>query len=147
MDTTELITELNKILTLEHGHLGMYKNFMNYSDRDVRRTFRHFMEMEMEHVNRIQTILRNLGIKPSLIVEGGDIIGKMFGVSINIADELEAIKAFKFIEEKSHQGYLKFTEKLEKENTPLSNFIAEEITSSNQLESYLQYLWLKDRLI
>jgi rubrerythrin len=146
MDNNELIGELNKILTLEHGHLGMYENFMNYKDKDVRRTFRHFMELEMEHVNKIQKILRNLRAKPSLLVEGGDIIGKIFGISINIADEREALKTFKFIEEKSHEGYLKFTAKLEKENNDLFNCIAEEITSSNQLESYLQYLWLEDRL-
>ncbi|MDR3540535.1 MAG: ferritin-like domain-containing protein [Desulfosporosinus sp.] len=146
MDNNELIGELNKILTLEHGHLGMYENFMSYKDKDVRRTFRHFMELEMEHVNKIQNILRNLGAKPSPLVEGGDIIGKMFGITINIADEHAALKAFKFIEEKSHEGYLKFTVKLEKENSNLLNYIAEEITSSNQLESYLQYLWLEDKL-
>ncbi|MGC7873435.1 ferritin-like domain-containing protein [Desulfosporosinus sp. SYSU MS00001] len=146
MDTKELIYELNKILTLEHGHLGMYKSFMNYSDKDLRRTFRHFLDLEMEHVNKIQNILRNLGAKPSLLVEGGDIIGNMFGITINVADEFEAIKAFKVIEKKSHEGYVKFTTKLERENNILSNFIVEEITSSNQLESYLQYLWLNDRL-
>lgn len=146
MNNNELIAELNKILTLEHGHLGMYENFMSYKDKDIRRTFRHFMELEMEHVTRIQNILQNLGAKPSPLVEGGDIIGKIFGITINFADEREALKAFKFIEEKSHQGYLKFTRKLEKENSNLLNYFAEEITASNQLESYLQYLWLEDRL-
>jgi hypothetical protein len=42
---------------------------------------------------------------------------------------------------------VKFTKKLEKENYDLFKYICEEISSSNQLESYLQYLWLKNRLM
>lgn len=145
MDDTQLIKELNKILILEHGHLGMYENYTTYQEKDLRRTFRRFMELEMDHISRIQSIIRNLGVKPSPIVEGGDILGNLFGVSMQVTGDREILKVFDFIERKSHQGYSDFILKLEKENNKMYEFIAE-ITTINKLEAYLQHLWLKDKL-
>ncbi|MDR3586951.1 MAG: ferritin-like domain-containing protein [Desulfosporosinus sp.] len=145
MDDKQLITELNKILTLEHGHLGMYENYGTYQDKDMRRTFRRFTELEMEHINKIQSIIRNLGEKPSLIVEGGDILGKLFGVSMHVTGDREVLKVYNFIEQKSHQGYSDFISKLEREDNKMYQFVAE-ITAANKLEAYLQHLWLKDKL-
>ena len=54
VDDRKLIGELNKILTLEHGHLGMYENYPDYKDKDIRRTFRRFMEIEIEHINKLK---------------------------------------------------------------------------------------------
>lgn len=145
MDDKQLITELNKILTFEHGHLGMYENYATYQDKDMRRTFRRFMELEMEHINRIQSVIRNLGEKPSLVVEGGDILGKLFGVSMQVTGDREILKVYDFIEQKSHQGYSDFISKLERENDNMYQFIAE-ITAVNKLEAQLQHLWLEDKL-
>lgn len=145
MNYEELLTELNKILTLEHGHLGMYENYMSYKDKEIRRTIRRFMELEMEHIMKIQSILKNLGEKPSIVAEGGDIIGRLFGITINMTDTYEALKAFNFIEQKSHQGYKKFLSRLDQEDQKMYSFIAE-IIYANELESFFQHLWLRDKL-
>lgn len=145
MDDKHLIKELNKILTLEHGHLGMYRNFLDYDDKEIRRVFRRFMKIEVEHINKLNDIIRNLGVNPSLIVETGDTIGRMFGITINLADIKEVIRGFSFIEQKSYHGYSKFVEELEKDDKERNNFIAE-IASSNMLEAKLMYLWLEDKL-
>lgn len=145
MDHKKSLVELNKILTLEHGHLGMYENYMTYNNKEIRRTMRRFMELEMEHINKIQSIIKNLGEKPSLIVESGDIIGYFFGITINLTDTHKALKAFNFIEEKSHQGYREFLSKLDQQSKDIYAFIAE-IVYANQLESHFQHLWLQDKL-
>lgn len=146
MDNKQLIKELNMILTFEHGHLGMYENYDTYQDKDIRRTFRRFMELEMEHINRIQSVIRNLGEKPSLIIEGGDILGKLFGISMQVTGEREILKVFDFIEQKSHQGYSNFISKLEQKNDNNMYQFITEITAVNKLEAQLQHLWLKDKL-
>lgn len=145
MDDKKLINELNKILTLEHGHLGMYRDFPDHSDKDVRRTFRRFGEIEAEHIEKITGIIRNLGAKPSILVEGGDIIGKLFGLTVNLTNLKDAIKSYSFIEKKSHQGYYDFVSSLEQNDDSRNQFIAE-ITSSNMLEAKLMHLWLEDKL-
>ena len=145
MDDKALIKELNKILTLEHGHLGMYKDFMNYSEKGIRRTFRRFMEIEIEHINKIKGVILNLGAKPSVLVEGGDLIGKLFGIAINLTDEHEVLRVYSSIEKKSHQGYAEFISKLEQDNEKRNQFIAE-IAAANMLEAELMHLWLEDKL-
>ena len=57
MTDEELIKEMNKVLTLEHGHLGMYRDFMGYKEKAVRRTFRRFMEIEIEHINKLENVM------------------------------------------------------------------------------------------
>jgi len=47
--------------------------------KEIHRTFRRFMEIEVDHIRKIESVIYNLGGKPSLMVEGGDIIGGMFG--------------------------------------------------------------------
>lgn len=145
MDDKTLIHELNKILTLEHGHLGMYKDFIGHSDKDIRRTFRRFMEVEVEHIEKIKSIIYNLGAKPSLLVESGDIIGKLFGLTVNLSDTEDVIKTYSFIEKKSHQGYYDFVSKLEQSDVTRNQFIAE-VASSNMIEAKLMHLWLEDKL-
>ncbi|MBU7005158.1 demethoxyubiquinone hydroxylase family protein [Phosphitispora fastidiosa] len=145
MKDKELIRELNKILTLEHGHLGMYENFLNHRDKDTRRTFRRFMEIEKEHINKVTAVILNMGGKPSIIVESGDIIGQLFGITVNAASDREVIKAYSFIEKKSHQGYNDFVTKLENDSEIRNQFIAE-IASSNMVEAQLMHLWLEDKL-
>lgn len=146
MDDKKLVKELNKILTLEHGHLGMYKNFMKYEDKEIRRTFRRFMEVEEEHIGKINNIIRNLGGKPSLTVDGGDIIGKMFGFTLNtVADTKELLKVYSFIEKKSHEGYAEFVTQLEQDTQERNQFIAE-IAAANMLEAQLMQLWLDNKM-
>ena len=146
MKETQLIKELNKILTLEHGHLGMYKDFLDHEEKEIRRTFRRFMEIEVEHIEKIKSILHNLGAKPSLLVEGGDIIGSLFGFTINkAASTKDIIKVYSAIEKKSHEGYAAFVSKVEQDADNRNRFLAE-IVSSNMLESYLMHLWLEDKL-
>lgn len=146
MQVTEIIAELNKILTLEHGHLGMYKNFTVYQDKEIRRTFRRFAEIEMEHINKVKNTILNLGGKPSIIIEGGDIIGRLFGVTVNLASEKDVVKTFSWVEKKSHQGYAGFVSKLEQNNDTMQQFIAE-IAAANMLEAKLMHLWLEDKLL
>lgn len=145
MDEQDIKSELNKILTLEHGHLGMYKNYTHYKDKDIRRTFRRFMEIEIEHIEKLKNISRNIGFEPTLLIETGDIIGKFFNISINLTNEQEMIKAYSFIENKSHEGYKKFVKKLENDTEKRNNFLAEFVVS-NMLEAKLMELWLKDKL-
>jgi len=145
MDDEKLIKELNKILTLEHGHLGMYKDYLNYKDKDIRRTFRRFMEVEEEHIGKINNIIRNLGGRPHLTVDGGDIIGRLFGITLNaVTNTKELIRVYSIIEKKSHEGYSKFVARLE-QDTPRNQFIAE-IAASNMLEAHLMQLWLDNKL-
>ncbi len=146
MDDKKLMKELNKILTLEHGHLGMYKNFMEHEDKEIRRAFRRFMEVEEEHIGKLNNIIRNFGGKPSLTVDGGDIIGKMFGITLNtIADAKEILKTYSFIEKKAHEGYFKFVSQLEQDAQERNQFIAE-IAASNMLEAQLMQLWLDNKM-
>lgn len=145
MNDKELIRELNKILTLEHGHLGMYKDFSVYEEKDIRRTFRHFMEIEVEHIEKLKNVIRNLGAKPSLLIEGGDIIGQMLGVTINMSKVTNVLQTYSFIEKKSHQGYTDFIVKLEEDTEKRSQFIAE-FLAGNMLEAKLMHLWLEDEL-
>ncbi|HHV72539.1 MAG TPA: ferritin-like domain-containing protein [Clostridia bacterium] len=145
MEDKQLIKGLNKILTFEHGHLGMYKNFLDYEDKEIRRVFRRFMEVEIEHINKISTIIRNLGSTPSPLVESGDIIGKLFGITINFANIKDVLKAFSFIEKKSQQGYANFIAELEQNGDKRNDFIAE-LAAPNMLEAQLMHLWLEDKL-
>lgn len=145
MDDKQLIFELNKILTLEHGHLGMYRDSLDQSEKDVRRTFRRFMEIEEEHIAKISSIIRNLGAKPSILIEGGDIFGRLFGFTVNLTTTKEVIKSYSFIEKKSHQGYYDFVSKLEQDDNQRNQFIAE-FSASNMLEAQLMHLWLEDKL-
>lgn len=145
MTEQELIKEINIILTLEHGHLGMYKNFMDYKDKAIRRTFKSFMEIEIAHINKLETVIRNLGAKPSLLVEGGDIIGHMFGITINLTDTKKVLETYSLIEKKSHIGYTKFINKMEQDSEKRTQFIAE-FLASNMLESKLMQLWIDDYL-
>ncbi|AGL00429.1 hypothetical protein [Desulfoscipio gibsoniae] len=145
MEERKIIKELNKILTLEHGHLGMYKNFLDYSDQELRRTFRRFAEIEIEHINKVKSAVLNMGGKPSTIVEGGDIIGRLFGITINLTNVQEVVKTYSWVEKKSHQGYADFVSKLEQSGGAMQQFIAE-IAAANMLESRLMHLWLDDKL-
>lgn len=145
MTDAELVRELNKILTLEHGHLGMYKDFSDYQEKDIRRTFRHFMEVEIEHINKLKNVIMNLGAKPSNLIESGDIIGQMLGISFNLSSTRGVLETLSFIEKKSHQGYTDFVTKLEKDTEKRSQFIAE-FLASNMLEAKLMHLWLEDEL-
>ncbi len=145
MTDPELIRELNKVLTLEHGHLGMYKDFLDYQEKDIRRTFRRFMEIEIEHINKLKNVIMNLGAKPSLLIEGGDIVGQMLGISLNISSTRGVLETLSFIEKKSHQGYTDFVTKLEQDSEKRSQFIAE-FVASNMLEAKLMHLWLEDEL-
>ncbi len=143
MTEVELIKELNKILTLEHGHLGMYKNYLDHQEKELRKTFRTFVEIEIAHINKLETVLRNLGAKPSLLIETGDIIGHMLGITVNLTDTKKVIETYRFIEEKSHAGYSEFIQKLEQDAEKRTQFIGEFLTS-NMLEAKLMELWLAD---
>jgi len=145
LDDTQLLLELNKIMTLEHGHLGMYRDFDRHQDQDMRRTFRRFAEVEEEHIQKIKNVILNMGGKVSLLAEGGDILGKLFGITINLGSDHDLIKTFSFIEKKSHEGYQKFVTKLEQDQEKRSQLIAE-IASSNMLEAWLMHLWLEDKM-
>lgn len=145
VDDRKLIGELNKILTLEHGHLGMYENYPDYKDKDIRRTFRRFMEIEIEHINKLKNTIRNLGGKPFAIVEGGNIIGRMLGITIQVSDIKNTLGSYSLIEKKSFEGYSKFVLDLEEDAEKRNQFIAE-IAVSNMLEADLMHLWLKDKL-
>jgi len=124
----------------------MYKNFMEYEDKEIRRTFRRFMEVEEEHIGKISNVLRNLGGKPSLTVDGGDIIGNMFGIVLNtVADTKELLKVYSFIEKKSHEGYSQFVSQLEQDTQERNQFIAE-IAAANMIEAHLMQLWLDNKL-
>jgi len=145
IDDKKLLKELNKILTLEHGHLGMYKNYQDYQDKEIRRAFRRFMEIEIEHINKIKNIFRNLGGIYSPLIESGDIIGNLLGITVNFINDQEVLKTYSFIENKAHEGYMNFVAKLEKDNEPRNNFIAE-MVAANMFEAKLMHLWLEDKL-
>ena len=145
MNDNELIKEINKILTLEHGHLGMYKDFLDFSEKDIRRTFRRFMEIEIEHINKLEIVIRNLGAKPSLIMEAGDIFGRLLDITLNLTNSQNILETYSKIEKKSHQGYSEFVTKLEEDNDKREQFIAE-FVASNMLEAKLMHLWLEDEL-
>ena len=145
MDDKTLIKELNKILTLEHGHLGMYKDYSDFKEKEIRRTFRRFMEIEIEHINKLQNVIRNLGAKPSLIMETGDILGKMLGITLNLRGTKNLLETYSKIEKKSHQGYTRFINQLEQEGKNREQFISE-FLASNMLEAKLMHLWLEDEL-
>ena len=145
MNDNELIKEINKILTLEHGHLGMYKDFLDFSEKEIRRTFRRFMEIEIEHINKLEIVIRNLGAKPSLIMEAGDIFGRLLDITLNLTNTQNVLETYSKIEKKSHQGYSEFVTKLEEDNDKREQFIAE-FVASNMLEAKLMHLWLEDEL-
>lgn len=145
MTDAELTRELNKILTLEHGHLGMYKDFSDYQEKELRRTFRRFMEIEIEHINKLKNTIMNLGAKPSILIESGDIIGQMLGITLNLSSTRGILETYSFIEKKSHQGYYDFVSKLDNDTENRSQFIAE-FLASNMLEAKLMHLWLEDEL-
>ena len=144
MDDKQIINSMNKILTLEHGHLGMYRNFRNHQDKEICRTFRRFMDIEIDHIRKLDQIILNLGGKPSPLAEGGDILGKVFGIAMNFRDDKELLKTYSSIEKKSHLGYTNLIKKLE-EAGKKEQFIAE-IASANMLEAKLMFLWLDDKL-
>lgn len=144
MDDRQLIKELNKILTLEHGHLGMYKNYLTYQSKEIRRTFRRFMEIEAEHIAKLNGIIRNLGGKPSILIDAGDVIGRVLGITMNMTNTRDIFKTYSLVEKKSHQGYANFVSKLEK-SAKVQQFIAE-IAASNMLEAELMHLWLEAKL-
>lgn len=147
MDDKKLVSELNKILTLEHGHLGMYKNFNEFEDQEIRRTFRRFYEIEVEHIEKLRGIMHNLGAKPRLLIEGGDILGNLFGITLNTAaGPKETIKVYSAIEKKSHEGYSDFVSNLEQDPEPRNRYLAE-IVVSNMVESQLMHLWLENQLV
>jgi len=145
MNDTQLVRKLNKILTLEHGHLGMYKDFLDHQDKEIRRTFRRFMEVEIEHINKLKNVIMNLGAKPSLIIEGGDVIGRLLGMTLDLTSTESIVKTYSTIEKKSHQGYSDFISKLETDNDKREQFISE-FLASNMLEAKLMQLWLDDYL-
>lgn len=145
MNDVELIKEMNKILTLEHGHLGMYKDFLDHKEKPIRRTFKRFMEIEVEHINKLKEVMTNLGTKPSILIESGDIIGKLFGITLNLTSTQAILQSYKFIEQKSHKGYSEFISKLESDNNKRNQFIGE-FLASNMLEAKLMELWLDDYL-
>ncbi len=145
MNEKELIKEINKILTLEHGHLGMYKNFLDFSEKEIRRTFRRFMEIEIEHINKLEIVISNLGAKPSLLMEIGDVFGKMLNITLNLTNTQNVLETYSKIEKKSHQGYSEFVTKIEEDDEKRDQFIAEFI-ASNMLEAKLMHLWLEDEL-
>jgi len=145
MNDKELIQEINKILTLEHGHLGMYKNYLGFSEKEISRAFRRFMEIEIEHINKLEIVIRNLGVKPSLLMEAGDVFGKMLDITLNLTNTKNVLDTYSKIEIKSHQGYSKFVTKLEEDDDKREQFIAEFI-ASNMLEAKLMHLWLEDEL-
>lgn len=146
MTDAELIKELNKILTLEHGHLGMYKDFLDLEGKEIRRTFRRFMEIEIEHIDKLKAVIMNLGAKPSLLIEGGDIIGQVFGISINnLTNTRTVLETYSKIEDLSHKGYTDFIVKLEQADNKREQFISE-FLASNMLEAKLMHLWLEDEL-
>lgn len=104
------------------------------------------MEIEIEHIEKIKDIIYNLGAKPSLLIEGGDIIGRFFGFTIStVGDAREIIKVYSAIEKKSYEGYSAFVSKLEQDPEKRNQFLAE-IAASNMLEAQLQHLWLEDKL-
>jgi rubrerythrin len=124
----------------------MYRDFIDHEEKEIRRTFRRFAEIEAEHVEKVKSILYNLGAKPSFVVEGGDIIGSLFGFTINKAASIkDIIKIYSAIEKKSHEGYAAFVSKIEQDADNRNRFLAE-IVSSNMLESHLMHLWLEDKL-
>lgn len=145
MDDKEIIKELNKTLTLEHGHLGMYKDFLDFPEKEIRRTFRRFMEIEIEHINKLENVIRNLGAKPSLLIETGDIFGKMLDITLNFRGTKNILETYSKIEIKSHQGYTKFITELEQDQSKREQFIAE-FLASNMLEAKLMHLWIEDQL-
>ncbi|MEL7566648.1 MAG: demethoxyubiquinone hydroxylase family protein [Dehalobacterium sp.] len=145
MNDKELIREINKILTLEHGHLGMYKDFLDFSEKEIRRTFRRFMEIEIEHINKLEMVIRNLGAKPSLIMEAGDVFGKILDITLNLTNTQNVIETYSRIEKKSHQGYSEFITKLEEDDDKREQFISE-FLASNMLEAQLMHLWLEEEL-
>lgn len=145
MNNQELIREINKILTLEHGHLGMYKDFLDFSEKEIRRTFRTFMEIEIEHINKLEIVIRNLGAKPSLLMEAGDVFGRILDITLNLTSTQNVLETYSKIEKKSHQGYTDFVTKLEEADSKREQFIAEFI-ASNMLEAKLMHLWLEDEL-
>lgn len=145
MNDKELIREINKILTLEHGHLGMYKDFLDFSEKEIRRTFRRFMEIEIEHINKLEIVIRNLGAKPSLIMEVGDVFGKILDITLNLTNTQNVLETYSKIEKKSHQGYSEFITKLEEDDDKREQFISE-FVASNMLEAKLMHLWLEDEL-
>ena len=144
MDDKQLLKELNKILTLEHGHLGMYKNYLSHEDKEIRRTFRRFMEIEEEHIVKLNGIIRNLGGKPSILIDAGDVFGRILGITMNLTNTRDIFKTYSLVEKKSHQGYYNLVSKLER-SSKRQQFIAE-ITASNMLEAELMHLWLEAKL-
>lgn len=82
----------------------MYKDLLDYGEKEVGRTFRRFMEIEMEHINKITNVIYNLGAHLSLLIEGGNIIGKLFGITIKMAGGRDLFKACSFIEKNPIRG-------------------------------------------
>ena len=146
MDDVKLIRELNKILTLEHGHLGIYRDFLDFEDKEIRRVFRRFSEIEAEHIQKLKNVLENLGAGPSPIMEGGDLIGSLFGISLKgLTSDRRLLETYSLIEKKSYEGYSAFVAELEQDTEPRNNFIAE-TAASNMLEAQLMHLWLEHKL-
>jgi len=146
LDDVKLIRELNKILTLEHGHLGIYRDFLDFEDKEIRRVFRRFSEIEAEHIQKLKNVLENLGAGPSPIMEGGDLIGSLFGISLKgLTSDRRLLETYSLIEKKSYEGYSAFVAELEQDTEPRNNFIAE-TAASNMLEAQLMHLWLEHKL-
>lgn len=145
MNTIQIINELNKINTIEHGHLGMYKNHNDFDDRETRWALKRFYELEIDHIEVVNKIIKNLGGKPSLIAESGDIIGKIFGTTVNLTSPLTALSSFNLIEKKSSQSYLEFINKLEKED-PQQDQLLVEFLVPNMLDADLMHLWLNEKI-
>ena len=140
MDDKQLLTELNKILFLEHTHLGLYKSQLHLvKERDIKRAFVRFMEMEAEHINRLRDIIITLGGKPAIFSELGDLGGKILGITVDLTGTLSMLKTDYLIEKKSFEGYTNLIAKI-------SDRKVADLIAVNSLEAHLMELWHGERV-
>ncbi|MHB1042104.1 MAG: ferritin-like domain-containing protein [Eubacteriales bacterium] len=140
VDDSQLLKELNKILFLEHAHLGLYKSQVHLvRDQDIKRAFSRFMEMEDDHIERLRDIIITLDGKPGAISEIGDPAGKILGVSVDLSGTFNMLRADYFIEKKSFEGYTNLI-------AQISDRKVADLVAVNSLEAHLMELWLEERV-
>jgi len=140
MNNIQIVKELNKILFLEHTHLGLYKSQLHLTKvPDIKRAFIRFMEMEAEHIDRLRDIIITLDGKPAIFSELGDFPGKILGITVDLSGTTNMLKSDYFIEKKSFEGYSNLIAKI-------SDRKLADLVSVNSLEAHLMELWLQERI-
>ena len=140
MDKEELLSELNKILFYEHGHLSLYEGQRKIiDDQNISQVFDRFKHMEEEHAQKVVWVIKELGEVPGNLYKVSDFLGEVAGITSKVAGTKNILRADLIVEKKAIEGYGKLISQITDAR------IADPLRE-NMIDAGLMYLWLKDQL-